>query len=79
MGWSGIWTGKLISRYLVSILNLANQALLGITTLIYIVPLPLAVTHQAGSVALVSTGLFMCNRLKHIIKAARRGFAKVCE
>jgi cytochrome c oxidase assembly protein subunit 15 len=31
------------------------QVLLGISTLLYIVPVPLAAAHQAGSVALLTT------------------------
>lgn len=41
------------------------QAVLGISTLLYLVPVPLAATHQAGSVALLSAVL-------HIVLALRR-------
>ena len=38
------------------------QVILGISTLIYLVPLPLASAHQAGSLALLSYVLFLGNR-----------------
>ena len=41
------------------------QLTLGITTLLYLVPVPLAACHQAGSVALLSAVL-------HMLIAARR-------
>ena len=41
------------------------QAALGISTLLYLVPVPLAATHQAGSVMLLSTVL-------HVVLALRR-------
>ena len=41
------------------------QAALGISTLLYLVPVPLAATHQAGSVALLSAVL-------HVLLALRR-------
>ena len=41
------------------------QAALGISTLLYLVPVPLAATHQAGSVALLSVVL-------HVLLALRR-------
>lgn len=42
------------------------QAALGITTLIYLVPIPLAATHQAGALALLTGCLAFCARLKVI-------------
>ena len=44
------------------------QATLGISTLLYLVPVPLAATHQAGSVALLSAVL-------HVLLALRRSGA----
>lgn len=41
------------------------QVILGISTLLYLVPVPLAATHQAGSVALLTTAL-------HVLLALRR-------
>lgn len=40
------------------------QVALGITTLIYLVPVPLAAAHQAGALALLTTVLAFCSRLK---------------
>ena len=40
------------------------QATLGITTLIYLVPLPLAAAHQAGSVGVLSTLMLMLHRMR---------------
>eukprot|EP00834_Sanchytrium_tribonematis_P004104 NODE_185_length_13590_cov_0.472908.p5 type:complete len:343 gc:universal NODE_185_length_13590_cov_0.472908:341-1369(+) len=40
------------------------QATLGITTLIYLVPLPLAAAHQAGSVGVLTTMLLMLHKLR---------------
>lgn len=40
------------------------QVALGITTLIYLVPIPLAAAHQAGALALLTTVLAFCSRLK---------------
>jgi cytochrome c oxidase assembly protein subunit 15 len=45
------------------------QVGLGISTLILVVPLPLAVTHQAGAVVLLSAALFYQHGLKRIIAA----------
>lgn len=45
------------------------QVTLGITTLIYIVPTPLAATHQAGALALLTGLLFLGTRLR-VPKAA---------
>jgi cytochrome c oxidase assembly protein subunit 15 len=41
------------------------QALLGVSTLLYLVPVPLAAAHQAGSVALLTTAL-------HVLLSLRR-------
>ncbi len=40
------------------------QAALGISTLLLVVPLPIAVLHQAGAVALVTTALVACHALR---------------
>lgn len=39
------------------------QATLGITTLLYLVPIPLAAAHQAGALALLSGTLVLGNRI----------------
>lgn len=41
------------------------QVLLGISTLLYLVPIPLAALHQAGSVALLTT-------MVHLLVSLRR-------
>jgi cytochrome c oxidase assembly protein subunit 15 len=43
---------------------LAVQVLLGITTLLYVVPLPLAAAHQAGAMTLLTLGLLLNHRLR---------------
>jgi cytochrome c oxidase assembly protein subunit 15 len=40
------------------------QVLLGISTLLYLVPVPIAVAHQAGSVALLSTMVYLLATLR---------------
>jgi len=47
------------------------QVLLGISTLLYLVPVPLAAAHQAGSVALLSTMVFLVGSLRKPGAAAR--------
>lgn len=47
------------------------QVLLGISTLIYLVPLPLASAHQAGSLALLTTTLILGSRVWYPRRAAR--------
>ncbi|EGV61570.1 hypothetical protein CANTEDRAFT_131118 [Yamadazyma tenuis ATCC 10573] len=42
------------------------QATLGISTLIYLVPIPLAALHQAGALALLTGCLSFCARLKRV-------------
>ena len=44
------------------------QVLLGISTLIYYVPIPLAAAHQAGSLTLLSVGLWLSNLKKWVPK-----------
>ena len=46
----------------------AIQVTLGITTLLWFVPIPLASTHQAGSVALLSFALWLVHTLKIVPK-----------
>lgn len=46
---------------------LALQVTLGIATLLYVVPLPLAATHQAGALALFTAALY----LNHALRPAR--------
>ncbi|KAI5963008.1 COX15 [Candida pseudojiufengensis] len=43
---------------------LTLQVTLGITTLIYLVPIPLAAAHQAGALALLTTALAFVSRLR---------------
>jgi heme a synthase len=47
------------------------QVLLGISTLIYLVPVPLAAAHQAGSVALLSAMVHLLVTLRKPGLAAR--------
>ncbi|KAF5388325.1 hypothetical protein D9615_000116 [Tricholomella constricta] len=47
------------------------QVLLGISTLLYLVPVPLAAAHQAGSVMLLSAMLHVAMSLRHPGAAAR--------
>jgi cytochrome c oxidase assembly protein subunit 15 len=42
----------------------AGQVSLGIATLVYFVPVPLAATHQAGSLTLLSVALFLMHSLR---------------
>jgi cytochrome c oxidase assembly protein subunit 15 len=46
------------------LLALAAQVTLGIATLIYIVPLPLAAAHQAGALALFTAALYVAHALR---------------
>lgn len=52
------------------------QALLGITTLIYIVPIPLAALHQGGAIAFLTSILVLLNRLR-IPRPQLRKFLKL--
>ena len=47
------------------------QVALGITTLLYLVPVPLAAAHQAGSVALLTAVLALMGSLRRPSAAAR--------
>jgi len=44
----------------------AAQVTLGITTLIYMVPTPLAALHQAGALTLLTTNFWLVHTLKKI-------------
>eukprot|EP00051_Salpingoeca_urceolata_P016795 m.225104 g.225104 ORF g.225104 m.225104 type:complete len:456 (-) comp18783_c1_seq1:128-1495(-) len=44
------------------------QVALGISTLLWFVPTPLAATHQAGSVTLLSFALWLAHELRHVPK-----------
>ncbi|TDL29779.1 COX15-CtaA-domain-containing protein [Rickenella mellea] len=55
----------LTRRLAVTAFALANvQVALGITTLLYLVPVPLAAAHQAGSIALLSSMIALCLSLR---------------
>ncbi|KAK9465662.1 cytochrome oxidase assembly protein-domain-containing protein [Lipomyces arxii] len=57
------------------------QVTLGISTLLYLVPIPLAASHQAGSLALLTEVLILCLRLRRprgpLVKALLDGVSKV--
>ncbi|KAK9477413.1 cytochrome oxidase assembly protein-domain-containing protein [Lipomyces japonicus] len=60
------------------------QVALGISTLLYLVPVPLAAAHQAGSLALLTYVLLLCSRLKlprqsmqRLIQAALRNQQRI--
>jgi cytochrome c oxidase assembly protein subunit 15 len=55
---------KLAANYLLGIAVL--QVTLGISTLIYMVPIPLASAHQAGSLTLLSTALWLVHTIKKV-------------
>ncbi|XP_048516366.1 cytochrome c oxidase assembly protein COX15 homolog isoform X2 [Athalia rosae] len=42
------------------------QVILGITTLLHHVPIPLAASHQSGSLAVLSSALWLCHELKYV-------------
>lgn len=44
------------------------QVALGITTLLNHVPLPLAASHQSGSLLLLSSVIWLCHELKYVRK-----------
>jgi len=46
--------------------GLLGQAMLGIATLMLVVPLPLAVAHQAGAFILFTLGLYALHGLRRI-------------
>lgn len=47
-----------------SMLFVTLQAALGISTLVYVVPIPLAAAHQAGSLAVLTSVLFLAAKLR---------------
>jgi heme a synthase len=49
---------------------LAMQVTLGISTLIFYVPVPVAAAHQIGAVALLSASLFVSHCLRHSLRQA---------
>jgi len=55
-------TTRLLFHLLLAMLVV--QVLLGITTLLYVVPIPLAAAHQAGAMALFTIALFLNHRLR---------------
>lgn len=58
------------------------QVALGISTLIYLVPIPLASAHQAGSMALLSGVLILGNRIwvpKHSLRLVQKRLAKLAQ
>ena len=62
----------LTRRMATSAFAMANvQVLLGISTLLYLVPIPLAAAHQAGSVALLTTMIHLLISLRRPGAAAR--------
>ncbi|KAH9843661.1 cytochrome oxidase assembly [Rhodofomes roseus] len=62
----------LVKRMMVSAFAMANvQVLLGISTLLYLVPVPLAAAHQAGSVLLLTTMVQLLISLRRPGAAAR--------
>ncbi|KAL1946637.1 hypothetical protein VTO73DRAFT_14741 [Trametes versicolor] len=62
----------LTKRMATSAFAMANiQVLLGISTLLYLVPIPLAAAHQAGSVALLTTMIHILVSLRRPGAAAR--------
>lgn len=62
----------LAKRMATSAFAMANiQVLLGISTLLYLVPIPLAAMHQAGSVALLTTMIHLLVSLRKPGQAAR--------
>jgi heme a synthase len=66
LAWRACRNGVLSGRAGLLIAVLMLQVALGISTLILVVPLPLAVTHQAGAVLLLSAALYFQHGLKRI-------------
>lgn len=59
----GPWQNPLLRRAIWTVVGFANlQVLLGISTLLYMVPIPLAALHQAGSLALLTSLLWLRSR-----------------
>ena len=62
----------LTRRMATSAFAMANvQVLLGISTLLYLVPIPIAAAHQAGSVALLTTMIHLLVSLRRPGAAAQ--------
>lgn len=55
-------------RNVYTLLLLLFQVLLGITTLLTYVPIPLAASHQSGSLVLLSTAVWLTHELKRLPK-----------
>ncbi|KAI3635043.1 hypothetical protein MIR68_006609 [Amoeboaphelidium protococcarum] len=60
--------GRLRAGYGVMIGVGLAQVTLGITTLLWLVPIPLAAAHQAGSLTLLTVSLWLLNALKRVPK-----------
>lgn len=71
---------KHVQRILLGVVGLVfMQATLGISTLIYLVPTPLASAHQAGSLALLSGVMFLGSRVwvpRHALKGITTAISK---
>jgi cytochrome c oxidase assembly protein subunit 15 len=64
------WRTEVRGRMGLLLAALALQVTLGISTLILVVPLPLAVAHQGGAVLLLSATLYALHGLKRMGAAA---------
>jgi cytochrome c oxidase assembly protein subunit 15 len=61
-----------VNKALTGTMHMANlQVILGISTLLYLVPVPLAALHQAGALALLSQALILTGRLSMPQRTAR--------
>ncbi|KAJ3200656.1 Cytochrome c oxidase assembly protein cox15 [Dinochytrium kinnereticum] len=73
---SGLWllsrriplprASKLAANLLLGVVGV--QFTLGLTTLLYLVPVPLAAAHQSGSLALLTTALWLVHTLRVLPK-----------
>ncbi len=59
-------SGKAHTAMFALLIALILQVGLGISTLIYLVPVPLAAAHQAGAVVLLSAALYVAHRLSDV-------------
>jgi cytochrome c oxidase assembly protein subunit 15 len=50
---------------------MSMQVTLGISTLLYLVPVPLAAAHQAGSLTLLSVALYLVHSLRRLPRVSR--------
>jgi cytochrome c oxidase assembly protein subunit 15 len=66
LAWRAWRTALLPRRTTLLVAALVLQVALGISTLVLVVPLPLAVTHQAGAVVLLSLTLLWLHGLKRV-------------